>query len=269
LFAAAAAGLAVFLPADAWFFWAQKSSRASQFNIFSPGRAVVLLGKDFGAAMFGGLPVYAGRAGPAMAVALALLFAMCVGFAYKNRRPGAAMFAMAAFAMPVGLLALGFAFNKTPIEIRYLAFSIPFVALLLATLPRSLLATLLTVQAGAILGLMLAPVTMQPHGRAATQAALLETPGTLVLLAYGNDGVGVPGPFIAVAPDDLRIELVRAGLMPDLRQETRLIVASINADAASRSANATLLGMLAADHCWREITGLSLARVFVRTCRAN
>ena len=38
----------------------------------------------------------------------------------------------AAVAPPIGLLLLGAVFNNTPIELRYLSFGLPFVALLLA-----------------------------------------------------------------------------------------------------------------------------------------
>ena len=56
---------------------------------------------------------------------------------------------------------------------------------------------------------MLAPATMQPQGRAARLAAAW--PGAVVALPYGNDGVGVPGPFIEAAPDAMRLILLRPG----------------------------------------------------------
>jgi hypothetical protein len=72
-----------------------------------------------------------------------------------------------------------------------------------------MLAPLLVVQALAVAGLLLAPATMQPQGRAARLAA--QFPGALAALPYGNDGVGVPGPFIAAAPDAMRLILLHPG----------------------------------------------------------
>ena len=46
--------------------------------------------------------------------------------------PRVRMLLAAALVPPVGLLLLGAAFNNTPIELRYLSFGVPFIALLLA-----------------------------------------------------------------------------------------------------------------------------------------
>ena len=140
-----------------------------------------------------------------------------------------------AAATPAGLLALGVVFRNTPIEIRYLAFALPWVALAIApALPRVLLALWLGVGGVAVAGLMLAPATMQPQGRAARLASAY--PGAVVALPYGNDGVGVPGPFIAASPDAMRLILLRPG---DAVPPGAVRVA-IRADQASRAVAATM-----------------------------
>jgi len=209
LLPAALAGFLPFLPACAWFYLAQRHARAGQFEPFSPPHAFLLLAKDSGATIFGGLPLYAGHFGTAVTLALVILFATCIGFAIHRRHTHAMLFALAALATPCGLFALGLAFGNTPIEIRYLAFSTPYLALLFApALPRPLLALMLAVQACAIIGLGWAQATMQPQASAAGQAA---THNALVLLPYGNDGVGIPGSFIASAPGNMRILLLHPG----------------------------------------------------------
>ena len=122
-----------------------------------------------------------------------------------------AMFALAALAPLVGLLLLGAIFNNTPIEVRYLTFSTPFVGLLLAGAlrPRGA-AFVLAVQAASLVGLMLAPQTMQPAGAAAHAAAALVEDG-VVLLPRGNDGVGIVGAFAIEAPPALPLLLISGG----------------------------------------------------------
>jgi hypothetical protein len=103
----------------------------------------------------------------------------------------------------VGLLLLGMVLGQTPIELRYLAFSVPFVGLLLAGAlgslrPRWRMAIgvpLGMVQAVALLGMMTRAETMQPARATAAAAARLVGDG-VVLLPRGNDGVGVVGAFV-------------------------------------------------------------------------
>ncbi len=209
LLPAALAGFLPFLPACAWFFLAQRNARAGQFESFSLPHAFWLLAKDSGAAIFGDLPLYAGHFGAEVTLALALLLLTCLGFVAYHRHPHAGLFALLSLAPPCGLFALGLIFGNTPIEIRYLAFSTPYLALLLApALPRPLLALMLAVQTCAIIGLGWAQATMQPQASAARAAA---TQNALVLLPCGIDGVGIPGPFIAAAPDNMRILLLTSG----------------------------------------------------------
>jgi hypothetical protein len=77
-------------------------------------------------------------------------------------------------------------FANSPIELRYLAFATPFIALLLAAaMPRWLRRVTLAVQAIALVGLMTRPETMQP-ARATAQAAAPFLGDSVVLLPRGN-----------------------------------------------------------------------------------
>jgi hypothetical protein len=265
--AAAAVGLALFLPPIGYFYIAQHNSRIGQFAAFSPLHALFLLAKDGAACLFGGLPLYAGRAGNLVAAALAILIAICAGFIVKNWQPKLAPFAIAAFATPAGLLALGLIFNNTPIEIRYLAFSLPAIALLLAqTLPQRLLYLVLGIEACGIAGLIIAPATMQPQGIAARQLPRFITPSSLILLPFGNDGVGIPGPFIASAPADLRLELIKPGPLPDLTAERHVLLVTIQIDAASTLETATTLAKFNVNPCWNRNSATNYLTVFNWTC---
>ncbi len=231
--ALAAASMLPFLAVCFWFFLAQHGTRNGQFAPFAWHPALAEMIRDGGAALFGGLPLYAGGAGVPVAALLALLFLAGLACAVRTRQGGG--FLLLAAATPAGLLVLGIAFSSTPIEIRYLAFALPWVALAIApALPRPLLAVWLCAQALAVAGLMLAPSTMQPQGRAARLAAAW--PGALVALPYGNDGVGLPGPFIEAAPGSMRILLLRPG---DVAPPGSVRVA-IRADRESRAVDAQM-----------------------------
>jgi len=178
------------------------------------------------------------------------------------------LFGLAALAPPVGLLILGAIFNNTPIEVRYLTFSTPFVGLLLAgALGIRGAAVLLAVQAAAIAGLMLAPQTMQPARAAARAAAALVQDG-VVLLPRGNDGVGVVGGFAIEAPPKLPLLLIPALALPEqirarIRPWHRVVLALLEQDAASRSASAAMLAALT-DPGWREVAREANVAVYVR-----
>jgi 4-amino-4-deoxy-L-arabinose transferase-like glycosyltransferase len=246
----AIAGLLPFLVLDAPYYLAQRNSRIPQFASFSPTHALTLLAKDFGAAMFGGLPLYAGSAGPLVTLALLLLVLAALAAAWHRRHPHAPFFALLALAPPAGLLALGVIFHNTPIEIRYLAFSLPYLALLLApALPRALLCPMLAAQTAAIIGLAFAPTTMQPQALAARD---INRPGALILVPFGNDGVGIPGPFIAELPDNARVELIHPDTRPDLSDEQTVIFAKIAVDNVSRVVTPQMQAYLGAQRCVRS-----------------
>jgi hypothetical protein len=253
-------GLTSLLPLDLYFFLAQHASRPGQFPPFHLLHALVLIAKDVGAAIFGGLPLYAGSYAAPVAGSLFLLFIICLNTASKP-----ALFTVTALATPIGLFLLGLVFNNTPIEIRYLAFSIPSFALILATIPKPLLAILILVESLGTTGLAFAPATMQPQALAAREAAAQSTPSTLTLVPYGNDGVGIPGPLIVAAPNSLTIELIKSA--PNLAQlPPHIILATITADESSRATIAAARAALAANPCWRRAATTPHIQSFTRVC---
>jgi hypothetical protein len=222
-----AAGLATLIPADFYFFAAQHASRLGQFSSFHLAPALALLAKDQAAALFGGLPLYVSHQAPLIIAALAILTATIIWHLIK--RPS--RFLIIAAATPIGLLALGFIFHNTPIEIRYCAFSIPYLALALAqALPAITRNILLIFQAAAITGLAFAPATMQPQGLAAHQA----NPQNLVLIPFGNDGVGIPGPFIEAAATTQPILIIRSDTLTTFESQTPIILAWLPIDNQSK-----------------------------------
>ncbi len=268
----AALGFAAFLPADYYFYAAQKSSRIGQFTRFSWPHALVTLAKDSGATLFGGLPVYAGWLAPLVTLALLVLLAVCLRPLLKTRTPATSLFALGALAPPLGLLALCCVFNNTPIEIRYLAYATPFTALLLAQAlrHRPILQTfLLLAESFAIIGLAFAPATMQPQARAARQAAALANPATLTLLPYGNDGVGIPGPFIASSPATLRLALITPHHLPPLQNQQQITLVTLTIDNASRATTTAALTYFASHPCWHPQSASTLTRHYIGICNQH
>jgi hypothetical protein len=144
-------------------------------------------------------------------------------------------------APPLGLIGLGLVFDNTPIELRYLSFATPFVALLVAaTRPhRLVLAAVLGVQAASLAGLILRPETMQPARATAMAAAALVADGA-VLIPRGNDGVGIVGAFATEAPAGLPMLLIGPNDSPDrirarIAPFRRIVLVALVQDDASRS----------------------------------
>ncbi len=266
LWLSAGLGFAAFLPADLWFFMAQRGSRAGQFPSFRLEASLVRLAAYGTANLFGGLPLYV--SGMARTVVGGVLGAAMLGLAalvaWRWRllaREARCLLLACAAAPPLGLLALGAAFDNTPIELRYLCFATPFVALLLAgalapsiaggargglmgPVLLSTRAAVLTLQVLAIAGLILRPETMQPARAAARSAAALAGSDGVVVLPRGNDGVGVVGPFLAELPDATRVLLVSAEDSPGLLRARLpagpVVLALLGQDAASLAALAVI-----------------------------
>jgi len=249
-------GFAIFIPLDLWFFLAQRGSRSGQFPPFALVPNLEVLGRYMAANVLGGLPLYAAPGlRPFVAVTLGAVFVvllMLVVWRWRHIGRGQARLVLicATAAPPVGLLALGLVFDNSPIELRYLGFSAPFAALLLAgalsTMPRvsdlraAAIGILVGIQAASIAGLMLRPETMQPARATARAAAALADSG-IVLLPYGNDGVGIVGAFGIEAPPALPLLLIRAGDTPETIRDraagaSRVVLALLPQDDASRSA---------------------------------
>ncbi len=259
----ALAGFIAFIPLDLWWFLAQRGSRDGQFPPFSWIGALTRLAERGAGTILGGLPLYVdGIASLALTGALGLVLAgLTVAVIVHWRRIGTPdariLFAFAAVAPGLGLLALGFLFNNAPIELRYLAFATPFVGLLLAgALPRRHVIGLLAVQAASIAGLILAPQTMQP-ARAAAHAAAVQVGSGVVLLPRGNDGVGAPGAFAIEAQSAMRLLLISGHDTPEtilarVANEHRVVLALLEQDAMSAAAVATVRRAFAGPP-WREV----------------
>ncbi len=250
-------GMGLCLPAALWFFLAQRGSRPDQFPPFDLADALVRLARAQGGALFGGLPLYLdGSVRSLLIMGLGALLLIGVGCIVRMRPP--LLPTLTALAPPAGLLLLGLVFNNTPIELRYLCFGLPFLALLLAAaLPRPLAALFLLVQLAATIGLLHRPETMQP---ARAMAADLP-PDSLVLVPRGNDGVGIVGAFAIEAPATTRLLLFDGPNLPP--DSDRLILAPIEQDDASRRSVAAIRRTLA-DNCWRRVPKRSNYEVYQR-----
>jgi hypothetical protein len=254
-------GFAVWLPADLWFFLAQRQSRVAQFAPFEPISALARLARYEAAIVFGGLPLYVeGIARIAVTAVLALVLIGLVALTIRRRhqiaeRETSLLLAMAAVAPPIGLLLLGLGFDNAPIELRYLAFATPFIGLsLAAALPRRIRHAVLALQAVALFGLITRPETMQPARATAIAAVSLLGDG-IVLLPHGNDGVGIVGAFAIEAPPTMRLLVIRSDATPaQIRARAgrypRAVIAALGQDATSRAA-LPVMRQAFTDPCWR------------------
>ena len=277
-------GFAALLPADLFFFLAQRGSRDGQFPPFHLLPSIARLAQYTAANVFGGLPLYAGGAlrwalGGGLALALVgLVLLIAARWRQVGQPDTRRLLALAAVAPPVGLIALGMVFDNTPIELRYIAYATPFFAMLLAgafaSLPpargAALLVLVLALQAASLVGLARMPQTMQPQAAATHLAAALAGPDGLVLIPRGNDGVGVVGAVIQSAPDWLRLLVVprdapaeairaRVGAAP------KVVLALIAVDDDSRATLPQMEALFRDHPCWRETVREPLAVAFART----
>jgi hypothetical protein len=219
-------GLLPFIAADLSFFLDQRNSRIGQFAPFAWAAMGTAMAHAMGGAALGGLPLYLPAGVPrrgAEALLGVTLIALLLLPVLRWRHLGHArprqLLAMAAIATPAGLVLMGVCAHTMPVEIRYFAFALPPLALLLAASidslaapwRRRIAASVLIVQSAAIVGLMTRPETMQPEGSSARLAFRAVGNTGLVLLPRGNDGVGIVAAFITAAPDGLHVLLVDPG----------------------------------------------------------
>jgi len=260
-------GALPFLALDAWCFAAQHASRTGQFPPFVWQESLQRLGEYQVAAVFGALPLYCdGIARIAMAAivtiaaamtALQLIRASCCAPTTRG------ILLCAGVAPACGLLALGALFNTTPIEFRYFAFGLPFLAILAAG-PSQGRHLVMAVQAAGIAGLLLAPRTMQP-ARAAAAAIPPAHIGDLTLLPAGNDGVGIVGAFGIEAPATLQILLVRPERPITIPADTRRIfLVLLGQDDASRRVLPAMQQAVAGQN-WRRVANSANLEVYERT----
>lgn len=278
-----AAGFALWLPAIGWFYTGQRDSRTGQFPEFAWLPGLARLGRYAVANVLGGLPLYAEESVRPLVFAvmggLALALGILVAVTWRRfGGRGNRILLFCAAGPALGLLGLAVAFHTTPIELRYLSFSTPFIGLLLAgaiaSLPRRWGAaaggTLLALQAIAITGLMVRAETMQP-ARAVAQAAAATNP-ELVLVPFGNDGVGVVGAFAQEAAPDLPLLIVRdlaaaESVLARVGPYRRVTLALLRQDDASRSTIALLAEILSYPP-WRLTALTGTVAVYEHTCPA-
>jgi hypothetical protein len=268
-----------FLVLDAWFFAAQHAARSGQFVPFAVGPSLVRLAEYQAATVFGGLPLYVNGSGRIAAEAViglvSVTLVLCIARARLLQAGGTIrLMALAAAAPPVGLLVLGAAFDNTPIELRYLSFGAPFIALVIAWAlnapvrtaftARMMVPLVLSLQFAGIAGLLLSPRTMQPASGAAIAATSLAG-DAIVLVPRGNDGVGIVGAFGIAAPPALPILLIRpTDAIADLiAPYHRVAVAALAQDRDSTKTVSLLRAALAAPN-WRLVANGSNLEVYQR-----
>lgn len=277
---AAGAGAALFLPAGLWFFVAQAASRHGQFRSFGLEHAIFDLARDQAGAILGALPRYATPPWSiVLEVTLGAFALVLIILASKHRLrtlagPHRSLILAAIVAQPVGLLALGALFDNTPIEVRYFWLGLPYIGIALATVLQAhpkVPAVLLTLQFAAIVGLAIAPETMQPAMRTARIAGDAAGRHTLVVIPFGNDGVGIPGPFVAAAKPGMDVLIARraTGVAAMASAYRRVVVAQIMVDTASRALVPRLDATFKSASCWRRAPAPAQIESFVNHCRIN
>jgi hypothetical protein len=240
---------------------AQKDSRPDQFAPFETLRAVHLLVQYNAASLLGGHPLYVeGAARLLLGLGLLGLLGLGAGLvAWHWRALGSARWLLlGGFLLPsAGPLALGVAFGNTPIELRYLAFAVPFGACLLAgalaaappRLAGGALAVLLLVQALGVAGMLTAQTTMQTQRHALAAVAPQLGPGSVLAVPFGFDGVGLVGAALHEAPADQRILVLRDGdaaaLPARASGHARLVLLAITEAAGQRQVDAARAALAA------------------------
>ena len=265
------------VPLWGWFYLAQRNSRQGQFHHFTITRASAALLRDQAAAILGGLPDYAPRAlmlPAAAALGGFLLLLVIIALRARLAVRAKTLLLAGAVAPPLGLLMLGAAFNTMPFEIRYFWLGLPFIGLLLAAglapYPR-LRFMLLALDFVALIGLAVAPQTMQPTARLALRTGRMGAP-TLIIIPFGNDGVGIPGPFINAAPSSATILVARqanAALLARARAYPRIAVPDLTPDYASRILRPHLLDLFQSSLCWVEAPGPHRVTIFLNHCQVS
>lgn len=261
--------------------------RSGQFPPFSVRGAVVRTAQWLAASVFGGTPLQAEAPlsyaiGAALGLLILLLAVIIVAtLASALRQPEGLLVWGCALAPPVGLVALGVIFGNLPLELRYYAFASPFIAIILAgslaalaergwpRAARSVLALTLLAQAAGLAGLGFGQGTMQPARAVARDAAPLLGAETVVVVAHGNDGVGIAGALILELPAEARVLVVRerddaAAIRARLEGARRAIVVTTAGDFSSREEVPKALAAIAADPSWRETGAAYNQRVFSR-----
>lgn len=265
-----------------YFYRAQAGSRPEQFEPFSLLPAVLRLGQFNAANLFGALPLYVAdgvwwAAVAGLVVLLPVAAALAIALRWRALGPTRWLWLMGFLAPSAGLLALGAAFGNTPVELRYLAFAAPFAAALAAggaaawagrapeagPVPGSGhpsaaalgFGLLLAVQATGTLGMALHPATQQTYRHAIVAVAPLLGPETLLLVPFGNDGVGLVGSVLQEAPASqplLVVRLADAAAVPSRSAGFRRLILLDIGDRDGREQMRRAMATLRADADWRD-----------------
>lgn len=253
-----------------YFFIAQRGSRTEQFEPFAVAPALYLLAQFNAANLFGGLPLYAdGIARLALAVLLVALLgavALAVLLRWRGMGPTRWLWVLGFAAPSAGLLLLGAAFGNTPIELRYLGFAAPFAGALIAaaaaawggtwpSLARVALGLVLLAQAAGAVGMALHPATRQTYRDALAAVAPELGPRTVLLVPYGNDGVGITGSTLQEAAPDQPVLVLRLRDAAQAAARARAFPRAVLLAVTDRDGEVQVeraLESLRADPGWRE-----------------
>lgn len=216
LVAAAAA-----LPPILWAasYYAVQQTHDWQFAPFRVGGMVMRIAERYGAALFGGTPVYVPHAlaRPVSALFGLLLLTAVVVAAGAIRRlvrdVTGRMVLAGTLVMPVALFLVGAVDGKETVELRYLIYGLPFLAMFLARgwreqrmVPRRACSALAAAFVGAQLvgaaAMPFAHMTQQAARPAMAQIGRLWQPGALLLLPQATDTSGMTIDYAYEAPPD-------------------------------------------------------------------
>ena len=224
---AAAALIAVPLPFLAWSasYFLVQDRRNGQFPPFHVASTLFRVVRDIAAAIVGGTPLYVEGPlrlviGAALTLLVLAVLALVAIVAFRGRRdPATCILAIGAFAMPCTLYALSAVFHREASEPRYMVYSVPFLALLLARAIRQapwpkfvlgpLLATLMGAEIVGMLGLFLSPNLQQPARRAIAEMAQRWQSGAVLLLPQAEDTSGMTIDYAYEAPAGWPMILLR------------------------------------------------------------
>ena len=247
------------LPAILWAasYYLVQQTHDWQFVPFGVGSMLGQIAQRYAAALFGGTPLYVPRALQLPVTALlgglllAALGAAALGLPRLVRDVPGRIVLAGTLAMPAALFTVGAAVGKETVELRYLIYGLPFLAMFLArgwreqgVMPRAagalLAVAFLAAQLAGAVAMPFAHMTQQAARPAIAQIALLWQPGSLLLLPQAADTSGMTLDYAYEAPPDWPMLLITAdqdpaALLRAVEGRPRLFVILL-ADAAGTAA---------------------------------
>jgi hypothetical protein len=221
------------LPPILWAasYYAEQQTHDWQFAPFSVGGMLLRIAERYGAALFGGTPVYVPHAfaRPVSALfGLLLLTALAIAATAARRMLRDVtgwMVLVGTLVMPVTLFIVGAVDGKETVELRYLIYGLPFLAMFLARgwrEQRLVTRRARTALAAAVVGAQLVGAAAMPFAHMTQQAARpamaeigeLWQPGALLLLPQATDTSGMTLDYAYEAPPDWPMLLMTADESP-------------------------------------------------------